>query len=543
MKTRSGVLRYKLAFIGSLLIFLNITLSGSTGFKNINPVQWMPWEDSLKSSIPSKGKAEIVRVIFTGPGKTKFTNYAFTDDGISYRFRAAFPCPGQWKWNTDCTDRSDKGLHNQKGIVVVDPYTGENPLYKHGDLKVSNNRRYLVHFDETPFLWMGETGWRSTEKSTMSEWEHYIDTRVSQKFTVIQVSPKGTSKNPGIDLAGVSFRQDGRPDPKFWSELEEKIRYANSRGILIFMVGISKVWSDEFARNSANQDFGTYITGRMAPYFVIFSPSFDQVFDPGNDSMAVVLNRMTSHLVTQHPGTNYEANLKYRNSPSTDFCGMQSGHHGGNLIKAYNAARQWTLDMWNGQPVKPVINIEAMYDGRGGNAARNWREKDVRRLGWMTWLSGSMGYTYGAGDVPPKVPEGAGGVWRFNGNHRAYDFWGRAIHWPSAGQMTIMHDFFRSIEWWKLAPCHDVILNQDENDTLRMVASSDPGKELFLAYLPDNPMIELSLSAIPEPAESQWFNPLNGKFVPVTNPVTSDKKVTFRKPDGWEDALLVLKKK
>jgi hypothetical protein len=278
----------------------------------------------------------------------------------------------------------------------------------------------------------------------------------------------------------------------------------------------------------------------MAPYMVIFSPSFDQLFDPGNDSMAVVLNRLTNHLVTQHPGTNYQANLRYRNAVSTDFCGMQSGHHGGNLTGAYNAARQWTQDMWNGRPVKPVIDIEAMYDARGGNSGRNWREKDVRRLGWIAWLSGSMGYTYGAGDVPPKVPEGAGGVWRFNMNPRAYDYWRRAIHWPSAGQMTIMHVFFKSIDWWKLEPRHDLILNQEKNDTLKIVASVSTDNKMLLAYLPDNPVLEIDLSGFSGNLTGKWLNPVSGGYLPLDSAVVPSPKVIFRRPTGWEDALLEL---
>ncbi len=528
----------------AFIIFFTLTEIASEGKVPVksDAIQWMPWEDSLKAvNHPDRGPA-FLEVIFTGPGGVFFKNQAFTDDKKVYHFRAAFPSPGNWKWKTVCPDRNDKGLHNRTGTVRVKSYTGDNPLYKHGDLRVSDDGRYLVHSDGTPFLWMGETGWRMTQRSTMEEWRHYIDTRAAQKFSVIQISPRGVSKKPETELAAVSLKENGTTDPVFWHDLEAKIRYANSKGIVMFMVGISKVWSDEIARNPVNQEFGSYITGRMASCMVIFSPSFDQVYDKGNDSMAVVLNQLTSHLVTQHPGTNYEANLRYRNSPATDFCGMQSGHHGGNLVKAYNAARQWTLDMWNGTPVKPVVDIEAMYDAHGNNNARNWREKDVRKLGWMAWLSGSKGYTYGAGDVPPKVPRGAGGVWRFNTDSTAYDYWRKAILWPSAGQMTIMHDFFRSIEWWKLAPSHHLILNQAENDTLKMAVSITPDKNQLLAYLPDNPEIELNLSALSGKFTGQWFNPATGIYIPINVPVNPSGMVAFRRPEGWEDAVLLITK-
>lgn len=525
-----------------IIVFMTLLVAstGCTGPKVQEATQWQPWESNLKAKHNQDGRPAGVEIIFTGPDGTVIKNHAFTDDGKIFRFRAAFPSPGTWSWETKCTDQEDSGLNNRKGQVQVLPYSGDNPLYLHGDLKVSENARYLVHFDGTPFLWTGETGWRMTQKSTMSEWQHYINTRAGQKFNLIQISPKGVSKKPAVDLAGISFRENGTTDPLFWDDLEAKIKYANENGIVVFMVGISKVWSDEFLKNPSNQLFETYITGRMAPYMVIFSPSFDQPFIEGNDSVATELNKFTSHLVTQHPGTNYEANLRFRNSPSSDFCGMQSGHHGGKLENAYNAARQWTLDMWNGTPVKPVIDIEAMYDARGNNDGRNWREKDVRKLGWMAWLSGSKGYTYGAGDVPPKVPKGAGGVWRFNNDSTTYDYWKKAILWPSAGQITIMHDFLSSVDWWKLEPAHNLILNQAKNDTLKMEASITSDKNLVMAYLPDNNAVELDLSSLAGTFSGKWFNPVNGNYIALDTPVNPKKSVVFNRPRGFEDALLIL---
>ena len=505
-------------------------------------IQWNQWEHTLKSKKKYESQPADVEVIFKGPNGESMKAHTFSDDGKVYRFRAAFPAPGNWTWVSTCNNMKERGLKNKRGKVIVESYTGENSLYSHGDLKVSDDNRYLVYADGTPFLWMGETGWRATQNSSPQEWRDYIDTRKSQKFTVIQISPRGVSKKPVTELEDVSFSNDGKPDPKFWEDLEAKISYANKQGLVIFMVGMGKAWRDHFALNPANQNFESYITARMARLMVIFSPSFDQLWDTGNDSVAMELNRLTTHLVTQHPGTNYEANLKFRNSPFTDFCGMQSGHHGGRLERAYNAARQWTLDMWNGTPVKPVINIEAMYDAYGHNNAGNWREKDARKLGWITWLSGSKGYTYGAGDVPPKVPIGAGGIWRFNQDTSSYDYWRKAILWPSAAQMSIMHDFFQSVEWWNLVPSHELVLNQASDDTLKMVASKSVHDDLLLAYLPDNKAVVLDLSGFKGPAKSAWFNPVSGEIIRTELSFTPLNRMTFSKPGHWEDALLIIKK-
>lgn len=519
------------------VLLTGITCSAQTFSENPKKaVQWQRWQHELKSD-GSGNKPVTLGIVFTGPQGKTFTTQAFTDDGKSYYIRASFPAAGVWRWKSVC-NTEDPGLHNKDGKIKVSKYKGSNPLYKHGDLKISDDRRYLVHADGTPFLWMGETGWNATLKSTIDEWRYYVDTRARQGFTLIQISPRGSgNRNIASAAPEISVNTRGTPDPVFWSDLDEKIAYANDKGIFILMVGTGSAWRDLFAKNPANQKFETYLTGRLASHMVIFSPSFDQLFIDELDKVAIELQKSTQHLVTQHPGTNYEANLKYRNT-SVDFCGLQSGHHGGNLTRVFNAARQWTLDMWNGTPVKPVVNIEAMYDAYGHNDAKNWRENDARKPGWISWLSGSRGFTYGCGDIPPKVPIGHGAMWLFNKDSTTYDFWKKAINWPSAGHMTIMKDFFGSVEWWKLIPAHELVIKQAEDETLKMVVSKSSDSKFILAYLPDNPAITLDLKEFPGPFNAVWLNPASGEYVPVGTINSHEGMQEFKRPNGWEDAVL-----
>ncbi len=526
-----------------LLGLFLICLFCSSGTSTDNPkraIMWGRWEYKLTSSRENSGEHVNLDIVFTGPDGKTFKSHAFSDDNKTFTFRASFPESGTWKWKTTCSDPSIAGLHNKMGNVNVSKYEGANQLYIHGDLKVSDDRRYLMHADGTPFLWIGDTGWNATKKTTMAEWHYYVDTRANQGFSVIQISPRGVGDRAlASEQKNISVTKDGTPDPFFWKDLEDKIAYANDKGILIMMAGVGNAWRDLMAENPGNQKFERYITGRLASHMVIFSPSFDQLFIDDLTKVAEELQKSTMHLVTQHPGTNYEANIRYRNS-SVDFGGEQSGHHGGNLTKVYNAARQWTLDMWNGIPVKPVIDIEGMYDGYGNNNAKNWREKDVRKCGWIAWLSGSKGYTYGCGDIPPKVPKGNGGVWRFNKDSATYDFWKKAIDWTSAGQMTIMRDFFRAIDWWKLVPAHEMVMNQEADDTLKMVVSTTRERDLLLAYLPDNPVIKLDLRDFTRTLKGKWFNPVTGEYISIDHQVIPSSEVAFSRPEGWEDAILLL---
>jgi hypothetical protein len=114
--------------------------------------------------------------------------------------------------------------------------------------------------------------------------------------------------------------------------------------------------------------------------------------------------------------------------------------------------------------------------------------------------------------------------------------------WPSAGQMTTMRNFFESIEWWRLAPAQTIIQNQPEDETLKMVASTTGNNGLVLVYLPDNPVVQLNLENFKGTLRGKWLNPVTGNYVALDEPVPARSGVAVSRPEGWEDALLILTK-
>jgi len=72
------------------------------------------------------------------------------------------------------------------------------------------------------------------------------------------------------------------------------------------------------------------------------------------------------------------------------IAGVQTGHNGGNRQRCAHHAIEWILHAYRREPHKPVINLEAMYDGQGENG---WQAVDARSLAWRSWLSGAKGIT------------------------------------------------------------------------------------------------------------------------------------------------------
>jgi hypothetical protein len=176
-----------------------------------------------------------------------------------------------------------------------------------------------------------------------------------------------------------------------------------------------------------------------------------------------------------------------------------------------------------------------MYDAQGTNG---WRALDARSLGWRTWLSGAMGYTYGAGDLPPKVPQGSGALWKWVTDPEKYDYWKKALQWESAFQMQYLHAFLAAIQWWRLEPAHELIRNQSSEVTRRMVLARTAEGDLAVAYLPDNEAIEVDMSGFPFPLSARWFDPVHGRYAAIDGRVATGRQ-RFT-PPGKRDWVLLL---
>jgi hypothetical protein len=506
---------------------------------------WQRWEHALTSTrhYDNPYTSVVVRVTYTGPGQPTLRTYGFWDGGETFRIRCAFPASGTWRWETECTDASNTGLHRQHGKVEVPQYQSDSPLYRRGFLKVSDNRRHLVYGDGTPFLWMGDTAWAGPQRANDEEWATYLADRAAKRFTVIQVGPAS-------EWAGPTDRQGQKPftdktcsqwNPAYWQSFERKIQRANEAGLVVLLVGLMEPvhrYPDAthaclFARN---------IVARLFGNFVIFSPSFDSEFMPLANEVGRAAREATAvHLITQHPGTPWNTPTptfsdKYYDEPYLDIAAVQTGHNAGHLDWCAHHAIEWILHLYRHNPPKPVINLEAMYDAQG---EKGWRALDARSLGWRSWLSGASGYTYGAGDLPPKVPKGSGAIWKWVTEPEKYDYWKKALQWKSAFQMQYLHDFLVTLEWWRLAPAHDLIRNQPKDVTRRMVLAKTAAGDVAVAYLPNNDAIEIDVSAFPAPLRGRWFDPVKGGYTAMAGRVENQGTRHFTPPAQGDWVLLL----
>jgi len=533
---------------------------------------WTCWEHTLISSCTYDNPLldVVLRVRYTSPNNKTYDCYGFWDGDDTYRIRFMFNETGIWTWQTHCSDTDNPGLHAVKGTIDVCAYKGSNPLYAKGYLQISDNRRYLVHANGSPFLWIGDTAWTAYMYATDVEWRQYIDDRSRKRInTILMSSCCVTTNERSRDAKGEAFFSECSPlriNPVAWRHLDQKVQYANDRGIIMMITGLL---NGGVVGNAAVHEVDAFVKmlcARLAGNHVILSPMQDWgTFHWENHHRfgTTIREVLPFHLITQHLRRSSDRRshdthhglttgaawtLHFHHDGYLDFSGLQTGH-GASLVdgeslnndrKMNLAARdhiQWIDQVYAEEPHKPVIVLEGMYELNEGTEYVENSRAMVRLQGYLSFLNGAYGYTsschaiWGWGRInigwtepPTKCPPVSQG-----------------LKYVYARYLMYMADFFNRIEWWKLEPDHDhLIQNQVDNFWQRMLLAKSDDNDLAVAYLPDNQRIEIDMSGFSSPMKATWYRSTTGTYRNVPNTVVNRGIYAFDKPSGWQDAVILL---
>jgi hypothetical protein len=162
----------------------------------------------------------------------------FWDGGDTWRLRFAVDEPGEWRYETICTDPMNQGLHGQQGTFLVELYNGDNPLYRHGQIKVSADHCYLVHADGTPFFWLADTAWNGVLKARLDDWKNYLSTRRQQGFTAVQAVLTQWRAFDADEAGETAFtgREHIVINPAFYGRIDEKVAAIAQHGLIPALV-------------------------------------------------------------------------------------------------------------------------------------------------------------------------------------------------------------------------------------------------------------------------------------------------------------------
>jgi len=519
---------------------------------------WGRFEHRIESDVSYENPVQdaSLQVTFVSPSGAEHAVDGFWDGGSTWVVRFSPSETGEWSYATQCSDPANRSLHGATGVFRCAPPAGTTRLQKHGPLRVSESRRYLVHADGTPFFWLADTAWNGPLLSTGEEWEHYLRERAAQRYTAVQwvathwrASPRG-DRNGDTAYAG---RDRISINPGFFRRLDAKLDAINRAG----MVGAPvMLWenSEDSAYPESNPGhvlpedqailLGRYMAARWGANAVLWVLMGDWRYRPENAERWRRIGRgifgSRSHApVATHVRSRVFLAHEFREEEWLDVIGYQTGHSEEESCLEWIFAGEVARE-WDKVPPRVIINLEPNYEDHvSRHSGRRFDALAVRRVCYWSLLNTpTAGVTYGGH-----------GVWGWDDGTRLPvdhehagipSHWRDALHLPGGEQMAHLADLFASIEWWRLRPAPELVAVQPgESDVRRHISASraDAG-DLALVYSPGNPAVELRTASLSANLAAVWFDPRTGRRTPATAQAHTD---TYETP-GPEDWVLLLQR-
>jgi hypothetical protein len=417
-------------------------------------------------------------------------------------------------------------------------------------LRVSNNGRFLVLQDGTPFFWQGDTNWRLT-KLTPEDVNHYLDDRASKGYNLIQ-GPVLLHLNGGPEFSdpwGNTNTNPLSPNESYFQHVDYIVDAAAARGMYIALVGI---WGGELEvfgstqaqRLSRASAFGEYVGNRYrnrSNVVFIVAGEYNQL---GNDAQncavwSALANGFrdasnNSILITIH--ASYQAqhqssSIMFHDAGWLSFNMIQSSQSGNSGAGANN----WQLVTTDYQlsPIKPVLDGEAHYEGLGG-----WNAFGVRRRAYWSVFAGAFGHTYGS--IPVAVSYRPGDV-NYYGNP---DPWWVGIDYPGAHDMRHLRRLMESRPMLKRVPADSMLITPSGGVPNRIIATRDQLGRYAMVYVPTkNKTFTVYTAGLSgSTIKTWWYDCRNGR---VRNGGQFNKNGyggyrTFTTPNEGQDWVLVL---
>lgn len=499
-------------------------------------------------------------VVFTDPAGNQTKVPAFWDGSDIWRVRYASNVVGKHTYRTECSDTSDGGLHGMSGSVTVARYRGKNPLFVHGPLKVTADKRHLEQSDGTPFFWLADTWWMGLAKRLHwpSEFKALTADRVKKGFSVVQIVaglyPDMFPFDPrGANEAGYPWESEyGRINPAYFHDADERIQYLVDQGIMPCIVGawgyflpwmgeqkMKQHWRYLIARYGALPVVWCAAGEANLPWYLAKGFPYDdrdQVHQWTEILKAIRDTDPFHRLLTIHPTAinQYTARHATDDSNLLDFDMLQTPH--GQLGAAHTTIGA-VQQSYNAQPVMPVIDGEAAYEMLGDSLPTEW----TRAMFWICMMNGAAGHTYGAN-----------GIWQ---NNRPDDPHGRspngpgygkipsseAMRLPGSSQLSAGKKLLESYPWQEFIPLPGAATYVKPDQPDQPQSAGIDGKVRLIYCLRRESMTVHSLGRNAA-LEMKVFDPVAGIVIELGT-ARSDAKgdLVVQPPDFDHDWLLILK--
>ncbi len=438
----------------------------------------VPVEISLIASRPHTDPFNTVEVnvLFTDMTGAQKLVPAFWDGGNVWKVRYASPILGTHRWKSQCNDTSDSGLSGIEGVVTISKYRGSNPLFKHGPIQVTSDKRHLQHADGSPFFWLGDTWWMGLchRIHFPDEFKQLAADRKQKGFNVVQIVaglyPDMFPFDPrGANEAGLPWETNyTRIRPEYFDAADKRILYLIDQGFTPCIVGAWGYFLPMMGEARAKQHWRELI-GRYGAWPVVWCvageanlpwylaknfPSDDRNLVHGWTEIARYVRATDPfhRLTTIHPTGIGKLNARWAidDAALIDFDMLQTPHGEAEAVAPTVAAMNHAYQL---PPPMPVINGEAAYEMLLGKIPAEW----PRAMFWICMMNGAAGHTYGANGIwqcnRREQPHGAS---PHGGNYGTIP-WEESMRLPGSQQIGGAKKFLEQFPWQQCVPMPETV--------------------------------------------------------------------------------------
>lgn len=432
-------------------------------------------------------------------------------------------------------------------------------------LKVSENKRFLVTADGQPFFWLGDTTWELFHRLNREQAIQLFDNRAARKFNVLQsvaiaeldghTDPNPYGHLPFIDLDITKPAVKGGAQNDYWDHVDFIVAEANRRGLYIgFLPTWGRFWRDTnnnrkpFFTVANAEIYGEWLGRRYKDAGLIWILGGDRPIE--DDTHKEIIRAMAkglrrgdggTHLCTFHPPGGNGSSTWFHDDAWLDFNMRQNGH-----VPEFTGRYNNTRKDYDRTPIKPVLDGEPIYEDHPvsfkANELGHSIGGDVRRPLYWNLFAGAFGHTYGHHSVWQMWSPGKNPI------NNPLMPWDEAIDQPGAAQMQYGRALIESRPFLTRIPDDSIIASNRVPTSMpgagryRFVATRDTDGTYAMVYAPVGRKFSVHMDKIiGSKVKAWWFNPRDGK-ARETGTFENKGQREFTPPDYGEmmDWVLVL---
>ncbi len=351
--------------------------------------------------------AVSIEAVFTHDTGEQIRRPAFWNGGQNWRVRFASPRrAGHWRWTLRVEGVASKQVTPAEGVVHLRAEEPRGLFERHGLLRMSNDRRSVIHADGRSFLVVADTPWALPFRATAKEAAVYAADRAGKGFNaalLMTIQPDMFAQGPrdrrqwgGFDV-GFEDLPEGtlrQLNPDYFQTLDTLVEVLRAEQIVpVFQpVFHGFGWKGKTAggRRVSPEDYARYCRYLVARYGA--GPAIWLVGGDGSGHEPnIAAGGRAVHACdayAQPTGIHYGPHFKpnaHQAAPWLDFQWCQTGHAGEHLPERV----MW---LYMQQPAKAVANGEPSYEMP--DVAGGWWQGHEA---WSNLCSGgTMGVVYGS---------------------------------------------------------------------------------------------------------------------------------------------------